>query len=482
LNLRVYHQHYSALIPNMVSQLLKLLLVGLSATLAASQAPGHVSMTYSTSSSSAESHGESSRVSFTTDLPINGTAIPQTIGGNNPQTNTTSLSQKKTGSRKVVGYYPAYHADGQPPSELRYDLYDEIIFFVAETTDNFTLSAGTVAQNEWDSLASQFVEGCKKNSVIPTYCVGGWTGSRYFSALTATAENRTAFAESTISFAKKYGFEGIDFDWEYASIQGIGCNIVSEQDWQNQQLLFKEVKSKWPEGKLSTAQSIAGVRNGNYQALPASDVATMAEVVDEVRIMAYDVHGGFTKTTGPNAPIRGECADPENQLSVESAIEVYLKQGFKPEQLSLGIPGSAKTWTLAQPELTPRIVGNYTSYYYQKFTEIPAGGKYDDRPGVDVCGQKTGNGGTWLARELIENGFLSEDERKGGKGFTRYYDECSGEPFLASDTTLITYDDTESTVAKVEYARSKDLGGIFFFDTMGPTDKTLQAARDALLN
>jgi hypothetical protein len=37
---------------------------------------------------------------------------------------------------------------------------------------------------------------------------------RFFSSLAATAENRTAFADSTILFAKKYGFEGIDFDWE----------------------------------------------------------------------------------------------------------------------------------------------------------------------------------------------------------------------------------------------------------------------------
>ncbi|KAA1096115.1 hypothetical protein PGT21_005186 [Puccinia graminis f. sp. tritici] len=190
-------------------------------------------------------------------------------------------------------------------------------------------------------------------------------------ALTATSENRTAFADSTISFAKKYGFEGIDFDWEYASIQGIGCNTVNDADVQNQQLLFKEVKSKWPEGKLSTAQSIAGIRDANYGKLPASDVSLMAQVVDEVRIMAYDVHGSFTKTTGPNAPIRATCADPENQLSVETAIEIYLKQGFKPEQLSLGIPGYAKSWTLAKPELTPRIVGNYTSYYYQNYTGIP---------------------------------------------------------------------------------------------------------------
>jgi chitinase len=67
------------------------------------------------------------------------------------------------------------------------------------------------------------------------------------------------------------------------------------------------------------------------------------------------VHGSYTKTTGPNAPIRATCADPENQSSVETAIEIYLKQGFKPEQLSLGIPGYAKSWTLAKPVLSSKV-------------------------------------------------------------------------------------------------------------------------------
>ncbi|KAA1096351.1 hypothetical protein PGT21_013836 [Puccinia graminis f. sp. tritici] len=208
----------------------------------------------------------------------------------------------------------------------------------------------------------------------------------------------------------------------------------------------------------------------------------MAEVVDELRILAHDVYGSSSKTTGPSAPISSRCADSENKVSVEDAIEVYLKQGFKPEQLSLAIPGFGKSWTLAQPELTPKVVGNYTTYYYQNYTGIPPGGKWDDEPGVDDCGKKTGWGGIWLVKELVQDGFLSKDEMHGMKGFTRYYDACSGQPFLASNTTMISYDDTQSTLAKVKYAKSKGLGGVVFFDTMGPRDKTVKAARKALYN
>ncbi|KAA1112721.1 hypothetical protein PGT21_007511 [Puccinia graminis f. sp. tritici] len=226
----------------MVSQLLKLFIISLPA-LARSQAqaqPNRLSVSISSSTSSTEAHNNttSTNVQYTTDLPSGSTLIPDANGGNggigvnpnpivNPPTNSTMPSDtnsgnnhnataipKKTGARKLAGYYPVYNAEGQPLSELRYDLYDEISFFAATTNANFTIGTDSLTQNEWDTLAFDFVNSCNNHSVFPSYTVGGWGGSRYFSSLVATAENRTAFANSTITFAKKYGFKGIDFDWE----------------------------------------------------------------------------------------------------------------------------------------------------------------------------------------------------------------------------------------------------------------------------
>lgn len=85
----------------------------------------------------------------------------------------------------------------------------------------------------------------------------------------------------------------------------------------------------------------------------------------------------------------------------------------------------------------------------------------DDKPGVDVCGQAVGNGGTWLTSELIANGFLSESQEEGLNGYTRYFDECSGVPFLASNTTFISYDDTQSTLKKTQWAKDSGLAGVY---------------------
>ncbi|CAH7677439.1 family 18 glycoside hydrolase [Phakopsora pachyrhizi] len=390
---------------------------------------------------------------------------------------------KKTGNGRVSAYFPSYNADHDSVSKIRYDLYDDLIFFVATTTSNFTIGLGNLTQNEWDSLAYEFVNRSKEAGVSPSCSIGGWTGSVYFSALASTAENRTTFANSAINFAKKYGFEGIDIDWETCFSQGIGCNIIQDSDAENYQLLLKEIKRIWPEGKLSTAVSIAGIRASDYSALPAANLTTLASVVDILKIMAYDVYGGWSTTTGPHAPLRSTCADPNDNLSVETAIDVYIRQGFSPSQLSLGLPGYGRSWLLESPTLVPKTVQNYTSYYYQNFTGLPQGGNFDDKPGVvDVCGQtSTSWGGTILVSELVSRGYLNEDETKAGSGFVRYYDECSGQPFIANGTHLISYDDTQSTLQKVKYAKSRNISHIYFFDSFGPTDSTVKAAREALL-
>lgn len=48
----------------------------------------------------------------------------------------------------------------------------------------------------------------------------------------------------------------------------------------------------------------------------------------------------------------------------------------------------------------------------------------------DVCGVQTNWAGIWLVNELIEKNYLSQDQLQGGSGYTRHFDECSGEVSL----------------------------------------------------
>jgi chitinase len=49
-----------------------------------------------------------------------------------------------------------------------------------------------------------------------THSVGGWnSGSGRYSQMAADPEKRETFIKSIIPFLQNYGFEGVDFDWEY---------------------------------------------------------------------------------------------------------------------------------------------------------------------------------------------------------------------------------------------------------------------------
>ena len=46
--------------------------------------------------------------------------------------------------------------------------------------------------------------------------LGGWnSGSGRFSMMASERERRKIFIDSVIPFLLQYGFEGLDFDWEY---------------------------------------------------------------------------------------------------------------------------------------------------------------------------------------------------------------------------------------------------------------------------
>ncbi|GAA6063502.1 hypothetical protein JCM10212_004764 [Sporobolomyces blumeae] len=361
----------------------------------------------------------------------------------------------------VAQYWAAY--GGQSPSNVDWKSGDIAYYFVTITTS----TGFEIPEGQSISDLQEFVSTTKAKGARPVFSVGGWSGSLHFSNLVETDAKRQAFAKELADFMDKYGFVGIDLDWEYPNGAGIGCNAISSQDSANFVLFLKELRQVVGSKNLLTAAvSVNGINGPDGSAL--SSFSEYGSLLDYINLMTYDISGSFSPITGPNAPLR-TC---KSDTSVQDAVALWTNRGFPAERILLGIPAYAVSFTTDSSTLAKTEIGSYSSQIYQEWTkQTPMGAPGDSNAAyTDVCGTtSSGYSGQWQFNELISNGLLSEDGLTGMGGYERIFDQCSQTPFLfnSAKKQMIVYDDAKSAGLKAAFARSQGLGGVMIFDTRG---------------
>lgn len=285
--------------------------------------------------------------------------------------------------------------------------------------------------------------------------IGGWNeGSTKYSQMASTPAGRQRFAQSVVAFLDKYGFDGLDLDWEYPAARG-----GVPQDKENFVLLLQELRSVLePKGRLLTA----AVSAAGSTADAAYDVPAITKYLDYISVMAYDFFGAWNSYTGHCSPLgaREHGIEEEKTLNVESAIKRWLGNGADPAKLVLGMPLYGRTFTLANPD---------NSGFLAPTTGPGPAGPVTREPGYlgynEICSQM--KSGKWK---------ITRDPRVVA-------------PVAVSGNIWIGYDDAESLTAKVQFARSLGLAGAMvwsietddFHGACGGGKNPLQKAiRDAL--
>lgn len=164
--------------------------------------------------------------------------------------------------------------------------------------------------------------------------IGGWTYSSNFKAPMSTPSGRTTFVKSAVGLLSKYGFDGIDVDWEYPQNADEARNYVELLGELRHELdAYSRATNHGYHFEMSVACP-AGAQN--YRNL---DIAGMDRYLDFWNLMAYDFAGAWDQTSGHHANLYPSRANPTSTpFSAIEALEHYVRCGVRPDKLVLGMP------------------------------------------------------------------------------------------------------------------------------------------------
>ncbi|KAH9822235.1 family 18 glycoside hydrolase [Melampsora americana] len=373
----------------------------------------------------------------------------------------TGLCRERSNTQlTLAAYYPNYSSDLLPVEDIPWEDYTHLDYFVIESpsTPKAELEIGD------EKKLIEFIKAGKSHNVTVSLTIGGWTGSVYFSSLVASSSSRKAFARNIAKTLEKYGFDGIDLDWEYPNAPGQDKNQISKDDSENFLKFLQVLRTEvGPQSRISAAVPVHGFVGSDGEYL--KDHRPYAKVLDFITIMAYDLAGpSRTPIVVPNAPLFDTCNDPEVKFSAS--------------QIILGIPSYGYQYQLEDSKLNVTHFSSkagQTSLFFGSIDQTKQGkGSDPDQESPERCGSPY-EGGKFLFKDLMTCGLLSSDGETGLNGFQRHYDNCTHTPLLFNPTSklLIAYDDQESLAEKTKFAKSQGLAGINIFDADGDSQSKL---------
>ncbi|KAI0371354.1 glycoside hydrolase [Pilatotrama ljubarskyi] len=399
------------------------------------------------------------------------------VSSGSSASSSSSSGNSSVAADDVVAYtwYAGWHGADFPPEKLSWNKYTAVTYAFAVTTPDVNVVSLEASDEE---LLPKFVDLAHQNNVKAILTIGGWTGSQYFSSAVATEANRTAFVKTALGLVSKYQLDGLDFDWEYPNKQGMGCNVIADDDSANF-LAFLQALRADPAGANLTLSAAAGITPFNGpDGKPMADVSDFAKVLDYVAIMNYDVWGAWSDAVGPNAPLNDTCAQQADQQgSAVSAVKAWTDAGFPANQLVLGVASYGHSFKVSK-DAAVSSGSTLTPYPAFVASQQPLGDSWDAvaPAGVDQCGNPSAGGpsGIFDFWGLIEGGFLTANGTA-AEGIDYRFDACSQTPYVYNPQTevMVSYDDAQSFAAKGRFINEAGLRGFAMWEAAGDSDDIL---------
>ncbi|MDR1262880.1 MAG: chitinase [Oscillospiraceae bacterium] len=242
-----------------------------------------------------------------------------------------------------------------------------------------------------------------------------------FTVCAADPELRVKAARNCAAFLNEYGYDGVDFDWEYPCVPSNGV-AATAADKPNFTAFLRETRNAIGPDKLLTIAAGADV----YYC-ESVDIPSVSGILDFINLMTYDLKCGFHALSGHHTNLFSSTGDYFHN-SCARAMRLFEAYGAPKEKLVMGAAFYSRKW-----DNVPDFNGGYLQL-------TPKGGGY-------------GPGYATLAESYIDK-----------NGYVRHWDDESKAPYLFNGDTFISYDDPESIAHKCDYVKSRGFRGLFYWE------------------
>ncbi len=204
----------------------------------------------------------------------------------------------------------------------------------------------------------------------------------------------------------------------------------------NFNLLLDEVRAR-----LDGLSAETGKRYGLTAALPCGpshiyniDIPHISNVLDELLLMSYDLHGSWDPVTGVNAPLNYQGFG-DDRLSVDGCVNMWKNNGAPASKISIGL-----------------------GFYGRSFKDASA--LNQSHQGTDLINWSIDDGlpQYFSIVERVATGSLKSFRHDASKTPYAYFENGSG---------FVSYDDERSICEKTEYVINNDLNGFLIWELSG---------------
>jgi chitinase len=349
--------------------------------------------------------------------------------------------------RWVLGYYVGYERDLYPISEVDFSAITHLVVGRVTPNDDGSLDETfDIDPTNGPIFAREGADAAHAAGRRALLMVGGAGATQWSAAASDT--NRGNFVANLLGTMDRFGFDGLDLDWEPISSSVDRDELIS---------LATDLRSARPNIILTFPTNWTN-SNG-----PSSDpfFGTLATHFDRINIMSYDMlFDRFLSgwQSWHSSPLAGES--PLTPSSVASSVAFYMASGVPPEKLGVGIGFYGQCWH----------------------------GVTGPRQTIPFKGGVVASDGTMSYSTIMTSYFAPSIAN---------WDPIAQVPWLGSSTafgpqacTFLSYEDAHSISLKGAYVKQNELGGVIIWtvaqghlrnNPAGRRDPLLGAVRDAFL-